>query len=209
MDWKSATVLKAISAAALALPLLAQASRAAPEDCAAIEEDAGRLACFDRAFPRQVEPTAGGGGSWRLTSSPSILPNRTDRTASLASQNQVQCRWKAPRPVEMRIQCRNDVTSIAFETGCYMTSSTYRNYGNVSYSIEAGQSGVAAMSAGPDDRSLGLWSGELAIPFIKELLGRPSLSVTMTPFGDEPLTATFEIGGIDEAVRTVREECGW
>ena len=107
------------------------------------------------------------------------------------------------------VACLGNVTSVAFETGCFMTSSRYRNYGDVTYRIDGGSPRVAAMVAGRDDRSLGYWSGDVAIPFVRDLLGKSRLTAKMTPFSEDPLQASFDIRGLDKAIAPIRKACGW
>lgn len=183
---------------------------AGPLDCAAIEEAAARLSCFDAEYPRaMLRPPEEATGKWRLQSAPSAVSSRTDHTISLASQSLVQCRWTDARPVELRIRCLSNVTSVFLETGCYMASGTNRADGDVAFQIDGGETRVARMTAGPDGRSLGFWSGDRAIPFIRALLGKSALGVRMTPHSDDPISAVFDLRGIDTAIAPARTACGW
>ncbi len=183
---------------------------AGPLDCARIGEAAARLACFDAEYPRaMLLPPEEATGKWQLQAAPSAVSHRTDHTISLASQSMVQCRWTDPRPVELRIRCLSNVTSVFLETGCYMASGTNRADGDVSFQIEDSETSVARMTAGPDGRSLGFWSGDRAIPFIRALLGKSVLSVRMTPHSDDPISAVFDLRGIDTAIAPARTACGW
>jgi type VI secretion system protein VasI len=202
-------MLRTLLTAPFLLLIPAAPAQADPIACSRIENDADRLRCFDRAFPRTVQPTGDSMASWSLKSSPSLLANRTDRSLTTESEQNIQCRWIKPRPVRLTIACTRNVTSISLETGCFMTSSQYRSYGDVTFSLDETEPGVASMAAGPDNRSLGLWTGDQAIPFVKSMLGKSRLTVRMTPLGDDPITAAFDIRGIDEAIAPLRAECGW
>lgn len=90
-----------------------------------------------------------------------------------------------------------------------MTSSQYRSYGDVTYQLDDSEARVAHMTAGSDDRSLGLWTGNTAIPFIRELLGKSDLTVRMTPYSDDPVSAVFDLRGLEEAINPARKACGW
>lgn len=186
------------------------AAHAGPLECARIEETAARLACFDREFPRaMLLPPETATGLWQLQSSPSAIPGRTDHTISLASQGAIQCRWADPRSVQLRVRCIANVTSVSLDTGCYMASGQHRSDGDVSMQFDTGEARVARMTAGADGRSLGLWSGEAAIPFVRALLGKSALTVRMTPYADDPISAVFDLRGIDAAIKPARTACGW
>jgi type VI secretion system protein VasI len=148
-------------------------------------------------------------GHWRVQAAPSAVPGRTDHIISLASQSMVKCRWTDPRPAELRIRCLANVTSVLLETGCYMASGATRSDGDVTVQIDSSETRVARMTAGPDGKSLGIWSGDRAIPFVRTLLGKSALSVRMTPHSDEPVSAVFDLRGIDTAIAPARTACGW
>jgi type VI secretion system protein VasI len=46
-----------------------------------------------------------------------------------------------------------------------------------------------------DFEAVGLWNGAEAIPFIRSLFGHDRLLVRVTPYGDSPPTAVFNIEG--------------
>ena len=179
---------------------------AAPSECRSIAEDSQRLACYDRAFPRAGQTAA---GPWSTRSAPSLLAGKTNQTVSRDSQEEFKCRLTRPRRMALKVMCRDNVTSIAFETGCYMTSSEYRSYGYVTYRLDTANTRIAHMVAGPDNHSLGFWSGDAAIPFIRELLGKKRIEVKMTPYAEDPIAASFDLSGMEDAIKPVRKECGW
>lgn len=185
-------------------------AKAGPLACARLADPAARLACFDQEFPdAMLHPPQTETGLWRLESTPSVIAGRTDHSISLASQSVIQCRFAEPRPVQLRIRCIANVTSVSLETGCYMASAQYRDDGDVSIQLDDGEARRIRMSSGADGRSLGLWSGTAAIPLVRELLGKSALSVRMTPYADDPVSAVFDLRGIDQAISAARTECGW
>lgn len=185
-------------------------AEAGPLECARIDTPTERLNCFDREFPRALSaPAPAATGTWRLTSAPSAVAKRTDHALSLASQGVIACRWTDPHPAQLRMRCIGNVTSVLLETGCYMTSSPALRHRDVSYQIDSGELRIARMTAGPDDRSLGFWTGEAAIPFIRDLLGATMLTVRVTPYSDDSVSAVFDLRGITEAIKPIRDECGW
>lgn len=195
----------------LALGLLHTPHAAAgPLDCARVDDPAARLACFDAEFPRAMllAPEADT-GLWRMQSAPSAIAGRTDHTLSLASQGTIQCRWAEPRPVQLRIRCIANITSVALETGCNMASGPSSSDGDVSVQLDSGTARMARMTAGADGRSLGLWSGTASIPFVRDLIGKSALTVRMTPYLEETVSAVFDLRGIDEAIKPARAACGW
>jgi type VI secretion system protein VasI len=55
----------------------------------------------------------------------------------------------------------------------------------------------------------GLWTGDTAIPFIKQLFGAQRLLVRVSPNRESAITATFQIGGLEQAIEPLRRACLW
>ena len=178
-------------------------------DCSAIANSSERLKCYDTHFLPQIKDAPVSSTKWSINSRPSRLTDKMNRSVAITSINEVQCRWNKGSSVQLQIQCLDNVTSISFRTGCYMASSAYESYGDVTYQIDDAVQNTIPMVSGEDNRSLGLWSGDTAIPFIRAMSEGTKLVVKMTPFSEAPIIASFDVRNIDNAITTVREECGW
>jgi hypothetical protein len=193
--------------AVLAL-LPAGPAMSAPAECSLLDSPAERLACFDREFPRAASLQQEGDG-WETWTRKSPFTDVTDRFVSVRSREPVSCRWNDGEPVRMTVQCVNDATSLVFETGCYMTSSRFRNYGEVLMRTDEDEAMVVPMEASPDHTSLGLWGGEKSIPLIRQMIGKSTLTARMAPYSERPFVAEFDISGMGEAIADLRAECKW
>lgn len=47
------------------------------------------------------------------------------------------------------------------------------------------------------------------ITFIKRLLEVDRFVAQVTPYGEDPVTAVFALGGLVNAIKPLRETCGW
>ena len=92
---------------------------------------------------------------------------------------------------------------------CHMTSSDYSSYGDVTYRIDDQKARTVEFEASGNNRSLGLWSGGRAIPEIKRLFGGETMIARMTPYSQNPFTATFNITGLEETIEPLRKACHW
>lgn len=52
-------------------------------------------------------------------------------------------------------------------------------------------------------------SNENHIAYVKALLGESQLVARTTPYNESPVTAVFDLTGIDKAVAKIREACEW
>lgn len=183
---------------------------AAPVECAKISSDLDRLACYDKEVGRT--PTAlpaASKGAWLVNSEKSALTDKTDVYLSVASDEIVDCGWNRGDKIRLFVRCLDNATSLIVATQCHMTSSGYNDYGDVTYRLDDEKARTVGMDASTNNRSLGLWNGGKSIPVIKQMFGKTKMIVKMTPYGENPFTATFTISGLEEAVKPLREACAW
>lgn len=178
--------------------------------CIRTESDLDRLACYDKAAGRTpaVIPLAPK-GRWQTHAEKSALTDRTTVVLSLASNESPNCGWNRGAKITLVLRCHENRTAAYFDTGCHMASSDYNSYGRIEYRIDDEKARTANGDASTDNRSLGLWTGDQSIPFIKSLLGKKKLTARMTPYGENPFTVSFDISGVDDVVAPLRRACGW
>ncbi len=58
------------------------------------------------------------------------------------------------------------------------------------------------------DKKVSFYPGD-EIPFIKDLIKAERLMVQVTPYDGSPITAEFDLSGLENAVEPLREMCGW
>lgn len=179
-------------------------------DCATVTNDLDRLACYDRESGRTTTPVVTQGeGKWTVRTDKNKLTDQTDVFLSIDSDDTVNCRFSSGERVTLVVRCYENRTSLILNTGCHMTSSRYNDYGDVTYRIDQEPSKTVGMQESTDNRSLGLWSGNRSIPLIKQMLGKTQMIVKMTPYGNSPIMATFQIAGLDKAIEPLRKACSW
>lgn len=179
-----------------------------PTDCVQIDNDLDRLACYDDAAGRTPETRPiEGTGDWDVTEGVSRLDDSTTIMLTLESAEWSNC-WPDNNPHVLFLRCKENTTS-AFMTfgGCFM--SDLQGHGRVQYRIDREPAGTKSMLSSTDNEALGLWHGRRSIPFIKEMFGRQELFVRAVPFNESPVTATYNISGIEEAIEPLREACNW
>lgn len=199
------------------------ADEAALERCRALKTASARLGCYDSLLP----PTADGAesapaapavsqtpkslatGKWSVRTETSKMADTWDVFLTLGSENLVKCRSFGGRS-EMRLvlRCMENTTS-AFMVGDCHFASGFQGYGRVTYRVDKKKARTVSMDASTDNEALGLWRGRTAIPFIKQLIGGETLLMRATPFNESPIEVEFDIRGLEEAVKPLRESCGW
>ncbi|WOC15466.1 type VI secretion system-associated protein TagO [Pseudochrobactrum sp. MP213Fo] len=193
------------------LLMLTSMSSAENSKCIKTENDLDRLACYDNEAGRTpksvlITETA---GKWSPTSTTSKLTDDKNITLQLASEEIVNCGWNKGDKITLILRCQEQKTALFINTQCHMTSSEYNGYGDVTYRLDSDKAQIIGMSESTNNRSLGLWTGGKSIPMIKQMLGKQQMVVRMTPFNESAFTATFDLTGLEAAIKPLRDECKW
>lgn len=203
--------MRTILAAMTALSLAPVNALAQVPECPAIENDLDRLACYDKAIGRTPTVTAESAkGSWSVQTKRSEFEDTTDVYMSVQSKAPVACNmFGSHQPASLYLRCQENTTAIYIATNCHLASG-FQGYGEVDVRVDDKKATSMSMDVSTDNEALGFWRGGQAIPFIqRQLLGGGTLRVRFTPFNASPVSAEFDLTGIDEAIAPLREQCGW
>lgn len=184
--------------------------------CAGIEDGVKRLECYD-AIGKDLQQKADNAlsealmvktsGSWRTDVRKSPVDDSPSVVISTVSKSSVATKFKTHTPM-LIARCVENKTSMYVDfDGAFM--SDYGSFGNVTLRADKEPAKTYSMNASTDHNALGVWSGGTAIPMLKSLLGKTALMVRATPHSESPLTFEFDISGMDEAIKPVREACRW
>lgn len=199
-------------ATAIGFALLCSSSAiAAPADCISIEVDLDRLACYDREAGRTptAAPVSRPAGEWRIHKETSKLTDQPTIVMMVQSDESIDCGWNRGGKISLILRCMENKTVLYFDTGCHMASSDYNDYGEIVYRIDEEAARTVSGDASTDNRALGLWSGGRSIQVIKQMFGKSQMVARMTPYSENPFVATFNIAGIEETIKPLREACHW
>jgi type VI secretion system protein VasI len=196
--------LLAVSLATAATwPALAQSesgSRVAA--CAKIDEDAGRLACYDMAAGRTAltpNPSPAGVGKWRSSTTNDPLTDKPTVFLSLRAESGAGRHDKLPL---LAIRCKNNTTELWIDWETYV-----HNEGrSVTTRIGNKPAAQSYWSVSTDHTAT---FSPATIPLIKSMLSEQRLVALVTPFSQSPITTVFDITGIAEAMKPVQKACNW
>ncbi|RVJ68177.1 hypothetical protein CN167_29370 [Sinorhizobium medicae] len=185
-------------------------SMAAGEACISISNDLDRLACYDKELGRtaKVEAVPVSAGAWEVSQQKSKLTDQTDVFLRVDSEEIIDCGWNSGQKIAMFLRCSESTTALMFVTDCHMASN-FGSYGEIEYRLDKEKARKVSGDASTDNKALGLWSGGRSIPVIKQMMGKSEMIVRMTPYSQNPFTATFKVAGLEKAIEPLRKECGW
>ena len=200
--------LSPTTAIALALSASLITPAHAQDECASIADDSARLACFDAAHSgaSAYSVQSDDYGAWRVELEPSATTGATDVFLELDSSNDIPGMWEDDQPATLVLRCYEDTTAAYFR----VPGHTMTNVDNeIEFVVDNDELWGMSTSADTGHTSLGLWSGQSSIPFIKLLIGSETLSATLTPTGESPVEADFDLTGLDNAIHHLRDACDW
>ena len=190
------------------LPLLVTtwhtAFSATIEDCSKNKDDAERLACFDSIYKTDNDAKHDDSKkNWHLVEDDSvsyiliaISDEKVDETEGLGGYGSIG------------IACSKNTTRILFQAGSQYLSDT-GNYSRVSYRLDKEKSDTISMDVSEDGDALGLWSGAVSIPLIKKMFSHEKMVVEITPYRETAVTMEFNIAGLEEEIKPLRQACNW
>ena len=195
---------------ALGTPIKAErVSIASVSECHSIESPLDRLTCYDNQTDRTVEETIQNdvGKQFIVNVETSKLKDTTDIRISVLSENAVMDKYAIRRKYKrLLFQCVENTTSWVLVTDNYM-SDRYENK-VIEYRIDNEKSKKKKLNTSTDGRHLGL-SGSASISFIKTLFNKTTLVVRYIPYNESRKTVEFNIAGLEEVIKPLRNACNW
>jgi len=197
-----------LSTGPAAVPAIAQEQGGSR--CAGIEAPLARLACYDNVFRPPAAPAGPAESEWRISSATSPVSGWNNIVLEVESRETVPIDFGTAQRGKLQIRCIDNVTSVRFWFGGnYM--SDFGEYAQVSYRIDNRARQTFEADATGDNLYVGLFAGAAAIPFVRQLFGAGDLSISARPINesDTPVTMQFNVTGVAEEIRPLRESCNW
>jgi type VI secretion system protein VasI len=178
--------------------------------CAAIESPAERLACYDALAKRlgleggkKVSTSdAPGVGKWRTSTETSPIDDSRNVYLRLDAEESIPSMLGTVRPT-LYIRCKENRTELYISWGVYLGLDTTTLLTRLD--SEKAKSATWHLST---DNEATFYPGS-PISFIRNLLQHNTLLVQVTPYGESPVMVTFDLRGLEEAVKPLQEACNW
>lgn len=173
--------------------------------CASIDGDLSRLECFDSLAkknkldgPQSLKLDKTAMGDWYVDKK--INPVDDSQTVTMVLESKSgKSKWG--RNVGLVLRCSQDTTDMYITWGEYLGSEA-----KVLTRIGSEKASTEYWSLSTDSKAS---FKRNPIVLIKQMLGQSKFVAQVTPYNESPVTAIFDISGIDNAVKPLRETCGW
>lgn len=179
-------------------------SSAFANDCLDIHDNKARLACYDKQAGYEEDPKPSptlDNGNWRKIEEISPVDDSKTVILSLSTDDKVRRGVMSASPL-LLIRCQQNKTSLYIDWGTFITTGRISILTRIDK--EKAQTSTWLMST-DNEASF----APQAINLIKNLLGKETLTTQVTPYNDSTYTVKFNISGLENAIKPVREACGW
>jgi len=202
-----------LAQAATLLILLESGLASATEDiskdiatCAAKTGDLERTACYDEIArknrldsPQSVSTPIQGKGKWEVANTINPIDD-TQTTALFLSADSGKSKWG--EPIVLMVRCASKRTELFIRWNDYLG-------GEAQVLTRVGKEKASTTDWTLSTDSTASFYPGSPIPFIRTLLKHEQLVAQVTPYGDSPVTAIFDINGLRNAIQPLMENCNW
>ena len=183
------------------------------EFCKNFNEDGPRLKCYDRILKTSPVSTVtqnsvdivsnNGVGEWQETINIDPMTDKEIVVLSLDAESPIHTKFSFQRVVpSLYIRCKDR------KTEAYISWGTYLGLGStkVTTRIDKQRKSIQSWGLSTDNQATFSPSG---YSFARSLLKHKKLVASTIPYGESPVTTTFNIDGFGNAVKNLRKSCSW
>jgi len=173
--------------------------------CASVEGELSRLDCYDKiaksiGVTKKQTTDQKKSGNWIVDIKKNPIDDTTSISGLLTAQTG-QSKWD--KPVVLVLRCQSK------ETEAYISWGSYLGDDNPDVLIRIGDAEASTKSWHTSSEKTSTFYAGNVIEFIKKLERSKKLVAQTTPYLESPITAIFDLSGIDKVVKSIRETCEW
>lgn len=183
-----------------------------PEIAACTKENSSvaRLACFDSIAEKHVSSNTinvpSSNSKWRLSTGTSKIDDSKTAFISLDAESSIKGWPNKEETPTLIIRCKEKKTEAYIATG--MSPMVEYGTDGASVRLRVDKKPVFKINAGKSTNGEALFIPS-AIVQLKKMLDGSTLLFEFTPFNSSPQITTFNITGLKEAIKPIREICKW
>ncbi|WP_171040643.1 type VI secretion system-associated protein TagO [Marinobacter alexandrii] len=169
------------------------------QDCAGIANDAKRLGCYDLAAGKAVK-TTGAPGNWQLTEEKNPLDDTKTLVLSLVAESGSNRRGQKP---VLFIRCRSNKTEMWISWEDFLGSD------NPKVTTRIGGSEAKTRAWDVSSTKTSSFYPRSPVLALQRIMKADQFVAQVTPYNENPITAIFQISGLDSAIKPLRKNCNW
>lgn len=175
------------------------------ENCSAIKDDKERLECYDNLAPKKNEQTKQESKSydnWTVTFEKSKIDDSKNVIIFTSSIDDIANKYgKSTKPI-LVLRCQENENNMYVLWEIFLGTESIPVVERIDKKkAQTSHWGISTDHTASFKRS--------PIGFIKSLSGAERLLLQLTPYGDNPKTAEFNITGIETIIEPLKNACKW
>ncbi len=178
--------------------------------CVRMTNDSLRLYCFKHRhrvlldFQSQLKAlgVVQGPGKWEGLTKTSPIDDSLNVSILVKSEHNIESGYNVVWP-KLIIRCKENVTNVYVIWNLYLGLDSTKML--TRFDKEPARTSTWSMSTG----NKGVFVRGSNIEFIKQMMRHNRLLVRITPYGENPVMATFDIRELAEAIKPLRKACHW
>lgn len=196
-----------LAAVAVSVPSisLAEITNAEFARCAAVDGDLQRLECFDGLArennldgPQPEATGVQGVGKWDVRSETNPIDDSRTVTLVLIADSGAS-RYRDS--VYLIARCQSNTTEVYINWNDYLGSEA-----EVTSRVGSATANTQRWGMSTDKQAT---FHPRPIPFLRSMLNADRFVAQVTPYNESPTTAVFDVRGLENAIRPLRETCSW
>lgn len=175
--------------------------------CAAKGSDAERLICYDNlAIKLNVDKPktklSAGKGKWHVREEVSQIDDSKKVIMTLDAETTIRDGYREHRPI-MYIRCSENQTNL------FITINDYLGNRDIPVLTRLDKKKATTRKWGLSTDNKSIFAPGSNVGYVKSLFKHDKLLIQLTPYNESPVMTTFDIRGLKEAIKPLRESCHW
>lgn len=196
----------AVSTAYAAESVKADINHDALMKCQSEANTDARLACYDKILPpkaaEEAKPVVGI-GKWQVSTKTSPVDDSENVFVSLSANDSFRSNFGESITPDLYITCREKKTELFINWDTYLGL----NETQMLSRLDKQKAKTKTWDISSDTKAV-FYRGNV-IEFIKSLSQANVMFTQITPYNESPVSATFDLAGLSEALKPLQKACGW
>ncbi|WP_233597644.1 type VI secretion system-associated protein TagO [Citrobacter cronae] len=165
-----------------------------------------RLACYDKILPpkaaEEAKPVVGV-GKWQVSTKTSPVDDSENVYVSLSANDSFRSNFGGSITPDLYITCREKKTELFINWDTYLGL----NETQMLSRLDKQKAKTKTWDISSDTKAV-FYRGNV-IEFVKSLSQANVMFTQITPYNESPVSATFDLAGLSEALKPLQKACGW
>lgn len=176
--------------------------------CSQIKGELDRLSCYDEVAKNNkltvqkiIIKNTGNRGEWDTSISSDPLTDKTTVVLALRTSNSPQIHSFMGKPI-LVLRCANNLTELYINWDSYLGGKAY-------VTTRVGREKAFRKYWNTSTDGKGSFYPKSPIKLIRKMIKADKVVFQITPYNESPMTAIFDIKGLENAIEPLAKTCGW